>query len=203
MRLTISGIHMETGDALQTYAEERVQGISKIFDQVIDVLVHFVQDTHHSHMRGAELTVMASGTLLRAEGAGPDWHTALDEAVSKLERQLDRYKGRLQKQRERQKKVSEQEKLAGPMSGIDFEDATLDDSVFDSDARAIEDEFGPAIIRKDVSHVAPMTVDEAIMQMDLLHKPAFLFKNAKSGQMNMVYREGDNTVRWIAPKTAQ
>jgi hypothetical protein len=45
-----------------------------------------------------------------------------------------------------------------------------------------------------------MSVDEAVMQMDLLHKPAYMFLNAKSGKMNMVYRESEGRIRWISPK---
>jgi hypothetical protein len=38
------------------------------------------------------------------------------------------------------------------------------------------------------------------MQMDLLHRPAFLFLNVETGQLNMVHRDGENTIRWVAPK---
>lgn len=208
MRLSISGIHMDTGPALQAHAQERMEAIRKYFDQVIDVNVFFVHESHHQHLHGAELTVHANGILLRAEGSGIDWHAALDDAASKLERQLDRYKGRLQKHRERRKKLEERLKDSPPAlraDGIDFEVSTVDESRLeglDRDDVTLLSSLAPAVVKKDVSRVEAMTVDEAIMQMDLLHKPAFLFMNAQTGVLNMVYREGDDVVRWVAPKSS-
>lgn len=212
MQITISGIHMDTGEALRAHAEERLQGLEKYFDQVTEIMVNFVQESHHQHLHGAELTMYASGIMLRAEGAGIDWHAALDDAVGKLERQVERYKGRLMKHRERRKKFAEQMKLNGTAAtdGMVFETAMVDSTRLDGvdgDGAALDradkaflDSFAPAVIRKDVSRVSPMTVDEAIMQMDLLHRPAFLFLNVDSNQLNMVFREGEQTIRWVAPK---
>ena len=53
---------------------------------------------------------------------------------------------------------------------------------------------------KEVTHVEAMSVDEAVMQMDLLHKPAYLFQNASTGTLNVVYRDVDGSVRWVSPK---
>ena len=204
MRLSISGIHMDTGPALQEHAQERMGAIRKYFDQVIDVNVFFVQEAHHQHLRAAEVTVAASGVLLRAEGSGPDWHAALDDAAGKLERQLDRYKGRLQKHRERRRKL-EADGAAPGLQRLEFEVSTLDEARLEGldreDVNALSG-FAPAVVKKDVSRVEPMTVDEAIMQMDLLHKPAFLFMNAHTGVLNMVYREGEDSIRWVAPKNS-
>ncbi|MCP5405243.1 MAG: ribosome-associated translation inhibitor RaiA [Pseudomonadaceae bacterium] len=196
-RITITGQHMDTGEALQEHTREKLEGVKKYFEQIHDVNVTFVHDQHHAHHFLAELTVHASGVMLRAEGGGDTAYVALDEAYKKLQRQLDKYKGRLQKHRERRRKFGEQLKAMTPIS---FEDAAVEESQLDGvDTDAFAD-FAPTIIRKDVGQIEPMSVDEAVMQMDLLHKPAFLFLNAKSGKLNMVYRDGGETVRWVAPK---
>lgn len=196
-RITISGHHMETGEALQTHAREKVDGLKKYFEQIHDVSLVFVHDKHHAHSFEAELTVHASGITLRAEGRGDSAYTALDDAHKKLIRQLDKYKGRLQKHRERRQKFAEQVKALPAMG---FEDATVQETSLDEGDSNTFAEFAPTIVKKDVGEIVPMSVDEAVMQMDLLHKPAFLFLNAKSGKLNMVYREGGSTVRWVAPK---
>lgn len=196
-RITISGHHMETGDALQNHAQEKAEGLKKYFDQIHDVTVTFVHDQHHQHHFQAELTVHASGIVLRAEGHGDSAYVALDDAHKKLIRQLDKYKGRLQKHRERRQKFADQVKAIAP---IHFEEATVQDAALDEGDSNTFAEFAPTIVRKDVGEISPMSVDEAVMQMDLLHKPAFLFLNAKSGKLNMVYRDGEQMVRWVAPK---
>jgi putative sigma-54 modulation protein len=180
---------METGEALRTYAEGKMADLQTYFDQVTDVHVGFAQGAHQCK---ADVNVVASGLTLRAEGEGADWYGALDSASEKLGRQLLRYKGRLEKRRETHAKFKEAQQL----EPLTFESADLDE-------RKLEDtfsEFAPAVIKKDVSRVAPMTVDDAIMQMDLLHRPAFLFLNVETGQLNMVHRDGENTIRWVAPK---
>lgn len=197
MDIKITGIHMETGPALQDHTRQRLTGLTKHFSHVLNVTVHFVQESHHHHLHQATITVHANGITLRAEGNGIDWHASIDDAAEKLERQLDRYKGRLHKHVERRQHYAESKKS---MAGMELEDTTLDDAGLDAFPINPFEEFAPKIVKKDVSRVAPMSVDEAVLQMDLLHKPAFLFLNATTGALNMVYREADNAVRWIAPK---
>lgn len=196
MRVTVSGVHMDTGKVLREHAEERMKELKQYFDQVMDVNVTFVQEAHHHNIHVADVTVHVSGLTLHGEGHGIDWYAALDDAATKLLRQLDKYKGRLHKHREKQRKHKETVKDMGPMA---FEEAAVTDEILEG-IDGVFNEFAPEIVRKEVSKIAPMSVDDAVMQMDLLHKPAFLFLNASTGKLNMVYREGGNTVRWVAPK---
>lgn len=196
MRIALAGVHMEMSDGLKEHAQERLQDLKKYFEQVMDVSVNFVKEAHHQNIHIADVTVHASGLTLRAEGQGVDWYAATDDAVAKLGKQLEKYKGRLEKHRERRKK---QDGKMGDFSAISFEEAAVTDADLDGLAAVFSD-FAPEIVKKEVSRIAPMSVDEAVMQMDLLHKPAFLFMNAHSGQLNMVYREENNTVRWVAPR---
>ena len=196
MRVTVAGVHMETGEALQSHAKERLQDLKKYFDQVVDVHVAFVQEPHHHHIHVADVLVHASGLNLRAEGQGIDWYGALDDATGKLAKQLEKYKGRLEKHKERRKKMERKLKELG---NIQFEEASVVESEGDG-FDGVFAEFAPEIVKKEVTKIAPMTVDDAVMQMDLLHRNAFLFLNVDTGQLNMVHREDGNVVRWVGPK---
>jgi putative sigma-54 modulation protein len=198
MRLTITGVHMDTGNALREHTEAKVLDLKQYFDQVLDADVTFVHEPHHHHLHLAEVTVHASGLMLRAEGQGVDFYGAVDDATGKLKRQLEKYKGRLEKRL----RVAKEKR--GASNVLAFEEAAVHDGAADEVAGVdgLFSEFAPEIVKKEVSRVAPMTVDEAVMQMDLLHKPAFLFMNVATSELNMVYREGGNTVRWVAPKAA-
>jgi putative sigma-54 modulation protein len=197
MRVTVTGVHVETGEALREQAVRKVEEFLQYFEKVNDVHVAFVQEAHHHHLHACEVTAQANGIVLRGEGQGIDFYAALDDAAGKITRQLERYKGRLNKHRERRKKFKEHMKDMGPIA---FEEAHVVEDLLEDVPQETFRDFAPEIVKKEVSRVAPMSVDEAVMQMDLLHKPAFLFMNVASGQLNMVYREGGNTIRWIAPK---
>lgn len=213
MRLTIAGVHMDVGEALREHAQARMSDLKTYFSQVLDVNVAFVHEAHHHHLHRADVTVHAQGGLmLRAEGQGVDWYGALDDASDKLSRQLKKYKGKLARHHARQS-YREKVRDLGPIA---FEEATFSGELVDDakggviDGVPVDgvadmaglDGFAPDIVKKEVSQIAPMTVDEAVMQMDLLHKPAFLFMNEGTNQLNMVYRDSGNVVRWVAPKVA-
>jgi ribosomal subunit interface protein len=213
MRVSISGHQMEIGEALQSHAEERLQGLQHYVENLKDAHIVFSQQSHHHNLHHAVVTAKAGtgghGLVLHAEGSGIDVYASLDDAVGKIARQLEKYKGRLAKHRERRKKFKEKLRDMGPMSlqSMSMADEHLEeiplemlDGQFDGLAEVLEKSADAVVTKREVDGIAPMTVDEAVMQMDLLHKPAFLFLNAGSGQWNMVYREGDSRVRWVAPK---
>ena len=192
MRLTIAGVHMDTGDALRQYTEEKTAGLETYFDKLTEVNVAFRPEAAPSQ-HTCELTVHGSGLMLRAEGEGSTWYACLDNAMEKLLKQIQKYKGKLEKRRADRRDLKEQ--VAFDM--VTFVEAELPDN--DGIDRAFA-EFAPQIVRKEVGRLAPMSVDDAVMQMDLLHKPAFLFVNHDTNELNMVYREGENSVRWVAPR---
>lgn len=189
---------MDTSEALRQHTEQKLEGLTTYFDQVLDVNVKFVQEPHHNHMHVADVTVHASGLMLRAEANGGDWYIALDGAIAKISKQLKKYKGKLEQRKNQQQEFKEKLRDRGPLA---FEDHYMRDGEADGFDGAFS-EFAPDISKKEVSKIAPMSVDEAVMQMDLLHKPAFLFMNADTQELNMVYREGEKAVRWVAPKAA-
>lgn len=196
MNLTITGLHMETGDALKAHAETRMLDLKKYFEHVIDVSVTYLAPAHHRNEHVAEISVHANGIHLHAEGNGNDFYIATDDATQKLVKQLQKYKGRLNKHRARRAEFAEQLKNVTPLEVVDHE---VDEPKLEDVAADLFAEMTPEITKKSVSKIIPMSVDEAVMQMDLLHKPAFLFQNARTGKLNVVYREKDNKVKWVEP----
>lgn len=192
---------MDTSEALREHVQAKMENLTAYFDKVTDVDVKFLQAPHSKHV--ADITVHASGLMMRAEGEGGDWYQALDGAIGKIQTQLKKYKGKLQHRRSVQQKTKEKVRNLGPQA---FETFGMQPRVVEAAESGFDNafsEFAPDIAKKEVSKISPMTVDEAVLQMDLLHKPAFLFMNVDTSELNMVYREGENSVRWVAPKTAQ
>lgn len=194
MRLQVAGVHMQVGESLYNHCEQKVFGLKKYFDQVIDVDVNFSKQSHE-HM--ADISMHAGGIHLHAQGVADDHYTAVDNAVQKLARQLEKYKGRMKKHRSRR----QNDDTALPAFSVieathhKVEEASLEEAPEDLFA-----EYMPRIVHKDVRKVQVLTVDEAVMQMDLLHTSFFIFQNHKTGDLNVVYREANGTVGWVEPK---
>lgn len=95
MKLTITGIHMDTGTTLQAHTEEKLAKLREHFDHLTDVHVAYT----HNHNYHADITLHVNGAHLKAEGRGVDPYVAMNDATKKLVAQLDKHKGRLQKHR--------------------------------------------------------------------------------------------------------
>ena len=190
---------MDTSEALREHVQAKMDSLTAYFDQVTDVNVKFTQEPHHKNLHTADVTVHASGLMMRAEAEGGDWYAALDAAIGKLQKQLKKYKGKLEHRRSLKQAHKERVRDLGPLA---FEDSGMEARTVDGQDGFHDafNEFAPDIAKKEVTRIAPMTVDEAVLQMDLLHKPAFLFMNVETQELNMVYREGENAIRWVAPK---
>lgn len=194
MRLQVTGLHMEVGESLREHCEEKAQGLKKYFDQVIEVDVNFSKPTHEHK---AEVSVHASGIHLRAVGLGTDHYTSMDDATQKLERQLSKYKGRMKKHRNR-REAATAERMAA-FAPISTTTHTVEEESLDSAPDDMFAEYMPKIVHKDVKEIQTLTVDEAVMQMDLLHTNFFIFQNPISGELNVVYREPNGTIGWVEP----
>jgi putative sigma-54 modulation protein len=98
MNLTISGHHLEVTPALRTYVTTKLDRITRHFDQVVDVKVILSVDNQKEKERRqkAECNIHVKGSDLFAESAHEDLYAAIDELMDKLDRQVARYKEKLQ-----------------------------------------------------------------------------------------------------------
>lgn len=198
MKLSIAGLHVDTGDNLKTHIEDKLSQLEAIFSQIHEADVSLKKDAHKFV---AEVTLFTSGLNMRAVGEGSDLYQASDDAYHKLQKQVEKYKGRMNKHRsrrmdkdERLTAIEEQTK-AFALRHQKVEESSLED--FPEDMFA---EYMPKIEHKDVRNIQTLTVDEAVMQMDLLHTNFFIFQNPKSGDLNVVYREPSGSIGWVEPQ---
>jgi ribosomal subunit interface protein len=197
MRIQVAGRQIDVGEALRTRIEgELAQGVGKYFSRATDAVVTVAKNGGSGV--NVDCTVhLASGISLQSEGHGGDAHSAFDDALTKLEKRVRRYKRRLKNHH------------ADNKSPLPAEDATAyvlaplgDESDAEADAEAEEHERAPLVIAETRVPVRTMTVSTAVMQLDLTNNPALLFRNAASGALNLVYRRGDGNIGWIDPERA-
>lgn len=181
MNVTTTFRHMEQSEALKAYAEEKLERVKKYIDGPINAQVYFtVEKIRHI----VEIVVNAKGVNTKASEATNDMYAAVDAVIDKIERQLKRYKERLKAH-----------KPANEASG-----RAMSKQIFQ--AESIETSSEPVVITTKIETAKPMSVDEAVMQMDLLHKDFLVFTDAVSGEINVVYRRKDGNFGLIAPQRA-
>ena len=178
MQITTTFRHLEPSDPLKNYAEEKLERIKKYIDEPIIAQVFMtVEKIRHS----AEITLTAKGITIKASEETNDMYAAIDAVVDKIERQLRRYKERIK------------EHKPAPES----RDRKVKKSIVE--AESIEQRQAPVVIRTKTFSIKPMSVEEAVMQMDLLHKEFLIFTDAVTESLNVIYRRKDGDYGLIEP----
>ena len=176
MQVTVIGRHIEATEALKQYATERFQRFEKYLPQnsQATITLSVVKKMHHI----AEAMIKANGLLIQASEETEEMYSSIDLLYEKIERRVRKYKERLTDHKH-QTGVSEMTSIA--QSAVHPEDRI------------------PQIIKTKRFDLKPMQAEEAVMQMELLDKPFFIFANATSGQVNVIYRRNDGNVGLIEP----
>ena len=177
MNLNITFRHVEPSAALKDYAVEKVDRLKKYFDGLVEGHVVLGQEKIR-HL--AEVTLQANGLRINAKEENADFYSAIDNVVDKLERQLVRYKEKLKRHKPltNRERRSLQEKVYAYES---FEEAT------------------PRVIQTEHYATHPMSVDEAVMQMDLTDR-AFVVFTDQDDKVKVVYRREDGHYGLIEPE---
>ncbi|HEX9779132.1 MAG TPA: ribosome-associated translation inhibitor RaiA [Geopsychrobacteraceae bacterium] len=180
MQIAVTFRHMETSDPVRNYVEEKLARVKKYIEEPIDAqVVLSVQKIVHR----AEVTMVAKGLTMKSVEETSDMYAAIDLMVDKIERQLKRYKEKLKKHKNPHGGVSRQVEMS-VLSAPSVDEGNPE----------------PEIIRSHSFSVKPMSVEEAVMQMDLLHKDFLVFTDDRSEEMNVVYRRKDGNYGLIVPQ---
>ena len=169
MKFTIIGRKTQVPDKVKDYAEKKLSKLEKFFRDEADTRIVFGTIKDNDYI---EVSIHTGGMIYRAEVTEVDFMTATDKAVDIIERQIRKNKTRLEK---RIKKDALNDKIM--LSGASFDEAE-DVGEFD-------------IVKTKRFIVKPMSVEEAILQMNLLGHSFFIFKNTKTNEMNIVYKRND------------
>jgi len=182
MQVTMTFRHMEQSDALKAYAEEKLERVTKYIDTPINVQVYFSVEKKICHI--VEIVINSKGISTKASEATHDMYASIDAVIDKIERQLVRYK----------------EKIKTHKPNGDEHGRQLSKKIFEADS--IESSTGSVVIKTTTETVKPMSVEEAVMQMDLLHKDFIVFTDADSSEINVLYRRKDGNYGLIEPHRA-
>ncbi|MGB3377675.1 MAG: ribosome-associated translation inhibitor RaiA [Allopontixanthobacter sediminis] len=187
MDIRVSGHQMDTGAALQDHAAERLNGIvEKYFNRALSSHVTFGKAPGGAFSCDIVTHVM-QGFIVKSHGEAHDAHQALDQAVTKIDKQLRRYKRRLNDRHEQAAHSVAEEEAAYRI----FAAPEPDEVEESADA--------PLIVAETKVDIPEASVADAVMMLDLRHTNAMFFKNAGTGRHNMVYRRNDGSIGWVEP----
>ena len=181
MKFTFTGKKVNLSNRVQSYAEKKVGKLERYFKTEPEASLVFSVEKDRNKV---ELTIRSGSMVLRVAESTSDLFASIDAAVTSMERQLRKHKTRLEK-RLRQDAFERT---------VPAEEApTLVPDVVE------ESEF--EVVRTKKFPIKPMTVDEAILQMDLLDHTFYAFKDEDSGAFAVVYRRNNGGYGLIEDET--
>ncbi|MDQ6975976.1 MAG: ribosome-associated translation inhibitor RaiA [Mariprofundaceae bacterium] len=187
MQLSITGHHVDLTDALKEHVEEKLQHLKHSFDHVVDV--HVVMSVEKYRHR-CEINMQVSGINIHASKETEDMYASIDGVVGKLNRQLKRYRGKLRSRTADKGKAGRQ---------IEIAHRVLKQKNTDKDVA--EASYQPLFDDHRTINASPMSVDDAVMHMELEEKRDIIFfTNVDTDTLNVLYRRQDGGVSWIEPK---
>ncbi|GBF10562.1 ribosome-associated translation inhibitor RaiA [Tepidibacillus infernus] len=181
MKFNVRGENIVVTEALREYVEKKVGRIEKYFDTPptsdVNVTMKVVKDLHT-----VEVSVLLPGVVLRGEESGEDMYAAIDLVVEKLERQIRKHKTKINRKfrQEGSLKTLFKEEPNGKVSEEE------------------EDDF--KVVKTKRFNLKPMDIEEAILQMNMLGHNFFVFSNAETDEMNVVYKRKDGKYALIEPE---
>jgi putative sigma-54 modulation protein len=193
MQFVIKGKNLQLTDALKDYAEKKLLSIKKYFDHIIEVDVTLsVKDSKDlSRSKVCEVTVWANGSIIRGKKASEDLYASIDMVTDKIERQVKKYKEKLTNRRRKNKGSDKQATHSILSFGENFADQVESED---------SGEFKHKIVRSGTFPMRPMHSDEAAEQLELLKQDFFVFSNAETSKVNVIYRRSDGNFGLIEPE---
>ena len=174
MNISITGRNIELTDGLKAAVEEKLSKLDKYF--VRDTEVHVTMSVEKERQK-VEVTVPMKGHIIRAEQVSNDMYVSIDLVEEIIERQLKKYKN----------KIADGKYGSGSLKD-EFIEKEYDD----------EDEI--KIVRSKRFDIKPMYPEDACVQMELLGHGFYVFCNAETEQVNVVYKRKGNTYGLIEPE---
>ena len=176
MDIALTGRHMEITEAIRSKVQEKMELLDRVAPENCraDVVLGV-----EKFRQKVEVTLHANGRLIHAESVTNDLYASLDLAVDKLDRQLVRFKEKIRH---------------GHASNGQSVKTNMDNNLVENEKPL------PSLVKTKRFPVKPMSLDDAILQMELLDKDFFLYTDAVSESLRVLYRRRDGSLGQIQPE---
>lgn len=174
MKFIISGKNIDVTEGLKTAIYDKIGKLERYFTP--DTEIHVTLSVEKDRQK-IEITIPMKGNIVRAEQVSSDMYVSIDLVEEIIERQLRKYKNKLVEQKQ---------------SAVSFNKSFIEESIQDDDEIKIT--------RSKKFAMKPMDAEEACIQMELLGHSFYVFRNADTDEVNVVYKRKGNTYGLIEPE---
>ena len=188
MDIKVSGRKTTVTDALRAHVDEKIGEALKVFDiepMTVDVVLRYKKNPSNPNPAIVEVTVRARGSVIRVAEHGADMYAAIDLSADKVTRQLRKFKTKVVDNRQ---------------GGASAADVAPVERVEDLADLLLPEEEDDLLVREKVIDVTPMTEEQALVQTDLLGHDFYVFENATTGLINVVYHRKNGGYGIIKPR---
>ncbi len=191
MKLVIHGKNIEITEAIREYVNQKVEKAVSHFQNLtteVDVHLSVARNPRNNSKQTAEVTIYANGTIIRAEESSETLYASIDLVADKIARQLRKYK-----EKRNTHKTSAPE--------------TLNEALLEEEQPLVEDLIGERtpelpgeVVRTKYFAMPPMSVMEALEQLQLVDHDFYMFRNADTGEINVIYERNHGGYGVIHPR---
>jgi len=174
MEINISGRHMNVTDDVRDWAEKKFSRLEKYFRREAEADLTFSTQKHGNFIK-LEATIVHRGMVYRTEIENHDALSVIDKAVDVIDRQIRRHKTKLEKK---------------------FHSGAFENS--QDTEETIENNY--SVVKSKKFPIKPMSVEEAILQMELIGHEFFMFRNSEDEEINVVYKRKNGDYGLIEPE---
>lgn len=177
MKLVIQGKNIEITDAIREYVNQKIEKAVSHFQHLtmeVDVHLSVARNPRIGSKQSAEVTIYANGTVIRAEESSENLYASIDLVADKISRQLRKYKEKRHEQKTTSQSIA---------TAVEVEEATVVSDLIGNRTP----ELPADVVRTKYFAMPPMTVQEALEQLQLIDHDFYMFRNAETGEINVIY----------------
>ena len=198
MQISVSGKNMDMGNAFQEHAQTSLNAIvEKYFHNAVSG--HVTLEKADSGFTVKTRVALSRRMELEATGRAVNAHAALDSAIEHAEKRLRRHKRRLKNHRNTITNAEENEVMPAPMTVYASAEQVIASEALDNDQENDNDAGLPVVA--DLSYdIEVLTVEQAVMRIELSGENMMMFRNAGHFGLNVVHRRSNGSIGWIDPR---
>lgn len=191
MKITVEGKNIELTKAIKDYVNDKLARLQHHYESIIkghDVKVKLsvLKNPRITNSNITEVTIFLDGKIIRSEHSSEDMYASIDLVVDKLDRQIQKYKSKVYRSYQHKERPEPNPELV----------ATL---IEDSNSNNNKNSYEGILIKSKKFHIHSMSPEEALLQLDLISHDFYVFTNAKTNKINVIYKRKDGDYGLIEP----
>jgi ribosomal subunit interface protein len=187
MQIAVNGKQFDIGDSLRGHIDASIRQISeKYFSNPIEAVVTMSREA--GNVRADVSVHVGRRIFVQGQAQNADAYASFDAAAAKIDKRLRRFKRRLR----------DHDHQAAEPDGVEAQEV-----IFAAESEPVEDvseeaaEWQPVVVAELTTRIDSLTVESAVMRMELADAPVLMFRNAAHGEINVVFRRPDGNIGWI------